>query len=138
MIFAKDYEDLLGNTGKEFFISEIRSVSNLLSWSKERRLDLSEPSQPMKLVAEGNSLILFIQSEISDGMLSDVTTGLSVRWSLRDNVSDPSKQLNSVKKRLAYCLLKECAKTIGSLDGDELLQDEWAMKEMERLGFFLE
>ncbi len=138
MIFAQDYEELLKNAGKEFFVSDIRYVSDIASWSKERRIDLSEPSQPMKLVAEGNDLILFVQSEISDDMLGNVITGLSVRWSLKDNVSDPSKRLNSIKKKLAYCLLKECAKTVESLGGDELLEDEWAMRRLERLGFFLE
>ncbi len=138
MIFAQDYEELLKNTGKEFFVSDIRYVSDIVSWSKERRIDLSEPSQPMKLVAEGNDLILFVQSEIPDDMLGHVITGLSVRWSLKDNMSDPSKRLNSVKKKLAYCLLKECAKTVDSLGGDELLEDEWAIRRLERLGFFLE
>lgn len=138
MIFARDYENMLRNTGREFFIAEVRYVGDLLSWAKERRIDLSEPSQPMKLMAEGKGLMLFVQSEIPDDMLNGVITGLSVRWSLRDNSSDPSKRLNSIKKRLAYCLLKECARTIGSLGGDELLEDEWAIKEMEKLGFFLE
>ncbi len=138
MIFARDYEELLSDTSKEFFVSAIRYVSDIGSWAKERKVGLSEPFQPMKLMAEGKGLVLFEQSEIPDDMLNDVIISLSVRWSLRDNISDPSKQLNTVKKRLAYCLLKECARTVGSLGGDELLEDEWAIKRLEKLGFFLE
>ncbi len=138
MVFAQDFEDMLLKTGREFFVSEIRYVSNILAWSKERRNDLSEPSQPMKVLAEGKDLVLFVQSEIPEAMLENVVRGLSVRWAVKDNAADPSKRLNSVKKRLAYCLLKECAKSVKGLEEDELFEDEWAIQKLEQLGFFLE
>lgn len=138
MIFAEDFENMLRDTGKEFLISDVKYVSDILAWSKEKKVDLSEPSLPIKLVTEGGSLVLFVQSEIPDEMLDNVITGLGVRWSLRDNMSNISRRINTVKKRLAYCLLKECAKTVEALGRDELLEDEWAMNRMEELGFFLE
>ena len=138
MIYAQDFEETLRKVGREFFIGDLRYVSDLLSWSKERRVDLSEPSQPMKLITDGGKLVLFLQSDMPEEMLDNVITALSVRWSLKDNAADPSGRLNSVKKRLAYCLLKEYARSDGKLAGDELLEDEWALRTMERLGFFLE
>jgi hypothetical protein len=138
MIYVQDYEETLRKAGNEFFISDFRYVSDLLAWSKQRGIDLSEPSQPAKIITEKGSLTLFCQSEIPEEMLDNVITALSVRWSLKDNVDDPSKRLDSVKKRLLYCLFKECARTDAKLARDELLEDEWAFNTMDKLGFFLE
>ena len=138
MIHVRDYDDVLKKTAAEFFISSIRYVTDLRSWSRQNSIDLNEPLQPMRLFTEGKSLVLIVQSEVQETMLDDVIRALSLRWSLKDNVSDPAASLNSVKKRLAYCLLKECAKTVKGVAGDDLIEDEWAIKEMEKLGFFLE
>jgi len=138
MIYVQDYDEVLRKTAGEFFVSPIRYVTDLQLWSRQKGVDLSEPSQPMKLITEGKNLILIAQSEIPESMLEDIIRPLSLRWSLKDNVSDPASSLNSVKKRLAYCLLKECAKTVKGVAGDDHLEDEWTIKEMEKLGFFLE
>ncbi len=138
MIVAQDYDDVLREIGKEFFISDILYVRDLKSWSRRRGIDLSEPSQPMKLITQGSKLIMFVQSEMPGEMLDNVIKALSVRWSLKDNVTDPLVFLNSVKKRLAFCFLKEYARTVKSVGGDDLLEDEWTMKKMETLGFFKE
>ena len=138
MIYVQDYDEVLRKAAGEFFVSPIQYVRDLQLWSRQKGVDLSEPSQPMKLITEGKNLILIAQSEIQESMLEDVIRALSLRWSLKDNASDPASSLNSVKKRLAYCLLKECAKTVKSVAGDDFLEDEWAIKEMEKLGFFLE
>ena len=138
MIYVQDYDEVLRKTAGEFFVSPIQYVKDLQLWSRQKGIDLSEPSQPMKLFTEGKNLILIVQSEIQESMLEDVIRALSLRWSLKDNASNPAASLNSVKKRLAYCLLKECAKTVKGVAGDDLSEDEWAIKEMEKLGFFLE
>ncbi|HXX81162.1 MAG TPA: hypothetical protein VEI46_06405 [Thermodesulfovibrionales bacterium] len=138
MIYVQDYDEVLRKTAGEFFVSPIRYVKDLQSWSRQKGMDLSEPSQPMRLFTEGKNLILIVQSEIQESMLEDVVRALSLRWSLKDNVADPASSLNSVKKRLAFCLLKEYAKTVKGVAGDDFLEDEWTIKEVEKLGFFLE
>lgn len=138
MIYARDYDEVLRKTGRDFFVSAFHYVRDLQSWSKEKGVGLSEPSQPMRLFTQGKDLMMIVQSEIRESMLDDVVRAFSVRWSLKDNVSDPATSLNSTKKRLAYCLLKECARTVKGVAGDELMEDEWAIKEMNKLGFFLE
>jgi len=138
MIYVQDYDEVLKKTAREFFAFTLHYVGDLQSWARQKAVDLSEPSQCMKLFTEGKTLMLIVQSEIQESMLDNMIRALSVRWSVKDNVSDPATSLNSVKKRLAYCLLKECAKTVKGVAGDELLEDEWAVKEMEKLGFFLE
>jgi len=69
-------------------------------------------------------------------MLSDVIRNLGIRWSVKDNVTDMEKKLNSTGKRLAYCFLKEYARSLQKIEGGALAEDEWVLEEMEYLGYF--
>lgn len=136
MIFTQDFDDLLRNLGREFFISDILYVPSIISWAKKKNVPLSEPAQPMKLITENNRLIMIVQAEISDELLDGIINGLSVRWAVRDVATDMNKRLNSTEKRLSWYFLKECARTKEQLAGDELLEDQWSITEIEKLGFF--
>ena len=138
MILAEDYESLLRNLGIEYFIRNIRFVPDLASWARENNAGLNEPGQIMKLVPTDDELTMVIQSEIPEESLDNIITSLGVRWSLKDNAADISKQLNSTKKRLIFSFLKEYARSRKDFDGDELHEDDWAMKAMDNLGFFRE
>jgi hypothetical protein len=137
MIFVDDFDGRLRSLAREFLIFDIQYVPNIKSWAKQKNISLDEPAQPMKLdTDEDNRLVMFVQSEISDEVLDGIINGLSVRWTVRDVAADIAKRLNSIEKRLAYYFLKEYARTKKDLTGDELLEDEWAIHEMEKLGFF--
>lgn len=139
MISMKDYEGDLTNLGNEYFINQLHLVPDIVTWARENNQNLGEPHMPMKLIARpDNSLVMIVQSKISEEMLSDVIKNLSMRWSVKDNVTDMEKRLNSTKKRLAYCFLKEYARSTEKVEGDELSEDEWVIEEMEYLGFFEE
>lgn len=137
MIFIDDFDDSLKSLGREFFIFDIRYVTKLAAWAKQNKKTLSEPAQPMKLgTGDDNKLMMVVQSEISEDALDGIINGLSVRWTVRDVAADIPKRLNSIEKRLAYCFLKEIARTREDLAGDELFEDEWAITQMEKLGYF--
>ena len=139
MIDIKLYEDILINLGGQYFIKDIQFVPDLISWSKENNHDLREPYSPMKLVAtQQDTLTMVMQKKIDDDMLNDVIKNLSIRWSLRDNVTDIDKTLNSIKKRLVFCFLKERAITMKDIGGDEQVEDQWVLDEMATLNFFKE
>ncbi len=139
MIFAKDHREMFEELGKDYFVFDIQYVDDLKSWSKTEGADLSEPSQPMKLITgEGDKLIMVIQKGIPEDMMNDNIKGLGVRWALKSTASDPEKTLNSTKKKLAFFFIKEYARTAKDVGGDEMIEDEWAVKEMEKLGFFNE
>jgi hypothetical protein len=138
MILGDDYESLLRKLGVEFFIRNIRFVPDLASWARENNIGLNEPGQLMKLVPSDTELTMVIQSEIPEDTLDNLITSLSVRWSLKDNAVDISKQLNSTKKRMVFSFLKEYARSRKDFDGDELHEDDWAMKTMDDFGFFRE
>lgn len=138
MILAEDYESLLRNLGIEYFIQNIRFVPDLISWAREHNAALNEPGQLMKLISAKTELTMVIQSEIPEETLDNLITSLGVRWSLKDNAADISKQLNSTKKRIVFSFLKEYARARKDFDGDELHEDDWAIKAMDKLGFFRE
>jgi hypothetical protein len=138
MILAEDYGSLLQDIGTEYFIRNLQFVPDLISWAAKQDIALSEPHQLMKLVPSGAELTMVIQSEIPDELLDNLVTNLSVRWSIKDNVNDPSKTLNSVKKRLVFAFMKEYARTVSNVGGDEFIEDEWALRAIEKLGFFRE
>lgn len=139
MILIKDYENLLKNLGIEYFIRDTQCVPDIMLWAKENDQDLSEPHYPMKLIASsGDGLTMVMQSEIDDEMLDDIIKNLSIRWSLRDNVTDIEKKLNSTKKRIVFCYLKERARTMKDVGGDDLVEDQWVFDEMDSLDFFKE
>ena len=139
MIFVSDYEAVLANLGKEFFIFNIHYERNLAEWAKQTKIDLSEPLQPMKLITGNkNSLVMVMQSEIEEEVLNNIIDGVSVRWSMIDNTANIEDRLDSIKKRLVFCLLKEYARTGAGISENELHSDEWAITEMEKLGFFRE
>ena len=137
MIFVDDFDDRLRSLGREFFIFDMQYVPDITSWANQKNISLEEPAQPMKLITgEDNRLVMVVQSEISDELLDGIINGLSVRWTVRDVAADIAKRLNSIEKQLSYYFLKEYARTKKDLDGDDLLEDEWAINEMEKLGFF--
>ncbi len=136
MVFLKEFDNLLKKLGNDYFIDKLHYVPDIMQWAEENDHDLAEPYLPMKLIAKSDdSLVMVIQSEISEGMLADVIKNLGIRWSVKDNVTDMDKKLDSAKKKLAYCFLKEYARSLHKIEGDELSEDEWVLEEMEYLGF---
>lgn len=139
MIDIRDYQEDLQKLGGQYFVKDISPVPDLSSWARENDQDLSEPYNPMKLVANtDDSLSMFVQEQIKDEKLDDVIKNLGIRWALHDTVTDIDHKLNSIKKRLVFCYLKERARTMKDVGGDEQIEDQWVIEEMETLGFFKE
>ncbi|RJQ49440.1 MAG: hypothetical protein C4538_02215 [Nitrospiraceae bacterium] len=138
MISVKDYDAVLKNLGKEYFIHNLQYVPDITAWAKDNRIKLSEPHQPMKLVTgDGGSLTMVVQSYVSSEV-DDVIKNLGVRWAIKDTATNMETKLNSPKKRMAFCFLKEYARSVKHIDSDELIQDEWVLSEMESFGYFKE
>jgi len=136
MISLKDHEEVLQDLGKEYFINSLKFVPDIKAWAEKNNTELSEPHQIMKLVAgTGDTLTMVMQSETGSGMIDDVIKNLGIRWSVKDNSVNMEMKLNSLKKRLVYCFLKEYARSIKRI-GEELVQDDWVLAEMDNLGFF--
>ncbi len=139
MILVSDFEKDLQKLGNDYFIHEIIKVPDIAAWAKENDKTLIEPHLPMRLISKnGDKLSMVVQSEIDEELLSDVIKNLGIRWSVKDNVTDIEKKLDSTRKRLTFCFLKEYARSTQKVEGDELSEDEWVLEEMEYLGYFVE
>lgn len=138
MISIRDYDGILRKVAQDFLVFNVHYVHDLTSWAKQKDVTLSEPYQPLKLLPADNKLMLFVQEDVEEESLEKVVRALGVRWSLRDNLSNPVLRLNSAKKRIVYCFFKEYARSLHGVGGDELLEDDYAMREMESAGFFNE
>ncbi len=139
MISLKESYNDLKKLGDDYFISELNFVPDISKWAEKNNEELGEPHLPMKLITEtDDKLTMVIQSETQEEIILDVIKNLGIRWSVKDNVTDMDKKLNSTKKRLAYCFLKEYARSLKKVEGDELSEDEWVLEEMEYLGYFNE
>lgn len=138
MISIRDYDEMLRKLAGEFLVFNVHYVDDLASWAKQKDVGLSEPFQFMKLQPADNKLLLVVQEDVEEEVLEKTVRALGVRWSLRDNRGDPELRLNSVKKRIAYGFFKELARSLDSIGGDELLEDNWTIREMERAGLFNE
>jgi len=139
MIAVSEFENDLKKLGASYFIDELRQVPDIAEWAKENSTPLGEPHLPMKLIAEdSDKLSMVIQSVVNEELISDVIKNLGLRWSIKDNATDIEKKFNSMKKRLVYCFLKEYARSLQKVEGDELAEDEWVLEELEYLGYFSE
>lgn len=139
MIDIREYKEVLYKLGGQYFVKDLSLVPDLASWARENDQDLSEPYIPMLLVANtDNSLSMVIQEQIRDEKLEGVIKNLSIRWALHDTVTDIDRKLSNTKKKLAFCFLKERARTMKDVGGDEQIEDQWVMDEMDSLGFFNE
>ena len=139
MIDIREYKEVLQKLGGQYFIKDISTVPDLRSWARENNQDLTEPYNPMKLIANtDDSLSMVVQEQIRDDRLDDVINNFSVRWALHDTVTDIDRKLNSIKKRVVFCFLKERARTMKDVGGDDQIEDQWVIEEMESLGFFKE
>jgi len=139
MIRLTDHEELLKTLGREYFVTTVEFVPNLPDCCREVGAELGEPGQPMTVVAEeSNSLKLIAQTEVAETQVDGVIKGLGVRWALKDTSTDVVSRLDSTRKRLGFCFLKDYSRTVPNVGGDEMREDAWAVTEMERLGFFRE
>ncbi|MBI5664661.1 MAG: hypothetical protein HZC49_06200 [Nitrospirae bacterium] len=136
MVSLKKYKKDLEKLSLDYLIFNIKYVPDIMEWAVENNQMLGEPHLPMKLVVESDDdLTMVLQSEVKESMISDVIKNLSVRWSVRDNTVDMEKKLDTTRKRLAYCFLKEYARALQKVDGGEISEDEWVLEELDYLGY---
>lgn len=136
MVSIKKYKKDLEKLSLDYLVFNTKYVADIAQWAADNNTSLGEPHLPMKLVVESDDdMTMVIQSEAKEEMIADVIKNLGIRWSVKDNVTDIEKKLDTDRKRLAYCFLKEYARALDKVDGGELSEDEWVLEELEYLGY---
>lgn len=137
---TRKHHELISRLAKEYNLREedVEFVENVADWSNARGVQETDRNKPVKVISRGEAgCSLAIMEDIPDETVEERIKALSVRSALINVAFDRAGMLNSEKKRLAYLFLSEYALTLPDIE-DDLLADNWAFEEMERLGFFKE
>jgi hypothetical protein len=137
----KEHEEHIKNLLKEYclFLVEPVFVDSVAQWCKENGYDEPDKDTPIKLVvSEEKGCKLVIREEVPDKVIADRLRAMGVRSSLQNVAQDREAMLDSEKKKLAYLFLSNYASNMPEHEDDELIIDNWAFAEMERLGYFRE
>jgi hypothetical protein len=141
IMYAEDYDDLLGFLMDEYCLprENMVFVGDIASWCRRKGIPESDAARPMKFIASASDgCKMLVRKQISDNAIAQRIHALSIRNQLKNNLSDIADRLNSNKKKLAYLFLFEYGSSLPEVGTDEYVLDQWAFKEMERLGFFRE
>jgi hypothetical protein len=115
---------------------DILFVGSIAAWCGQQGIPETDSEKPFKLITrEGQGCKMLIREEISEETIEERLNALSIRGQLLNAAADRADTLDSVQKKLAYLFLAEYARSIPDIV-DDLLADNWAFREMERLGYF--
>jgi len=118
------------------FPEDVIFVENIADWCKEQGIPETDEERLLKLAAkDGGGCRMVIREYVSDKIMEERINALRIRGQLKSVAFDGADLLNSNEKKLAYLFLSEYATSLPDIQ-DELLADNWAFDEMERLGFF--
>lgn len=135
------HEELFNDMLQEYclFLVELVFVDNVAQWCKEQGVEEPDRDTPIKLVvSEEKGCKLVIREEVPDSVIDNRLKAMGVRDALQNVAQDRVSMLESDRKKIAYLFLSEYASNMPEHEDDELLIDNWAFKEMERLGYFRE
>ncbi|MDA8387159.1 MAG: hypothetical protein M0Z58_00680 [Nitrospiraceae bacterium] len=115
----------------------IEFVQDVSQWSEDHGISENDKQKPMKLIPREQGCALAIKEFLPEDVLKQRLNALRMHGQMVSSVPyDWADMLGTPKKKLAYLFLHEYGETLSGLAGDPLRVDEWAMAEMERLGFF--
>ncbi len=111
-------------------------VDDIAGWCKEHGIPETDDKKPIKLVSkEGSGCRMVIKEDISNEVVHERIEALRVRSQLKNVAFDRADLLDSDRKKLAYLFLNEYAFSLPEIQ-DDILADDWAFDQMERIGFF--
>jgi hypothetical protein len=111
-------------------------VPDIKAWCQEHGIPEDDPQKPLKVVSGPRGCKLLLREHVPQEVLQERLKALDLRHQLHSVAQEPAKAMDSPEKVLSYLFLSEFAHTIADIGEDELLADEWALKEMQRLGLF--
>lgn len=115
---------------------DIIFVDNIAQWCRERGIPEPDKEKPLKLIMkDSQGCKLLVREHTPDEVVDDRIRAVRIRNQVTNVASNRADTLDTVHRKLAFLLLNEYAYSLPDIKGD-LLADEWAFNEMERLGYF--
>jgi hypothetical protein len=111
-------------------------VENIAEWCRRYGIPETDRERPFRIISkEGRGCRMLIREELPEEVIEERINAMRVRGQLLNVAVDRADMLDSVQKKLAYLFLSEYARSVPDMN-DDLLADDWAFEEMERLGYF--
>ena len=115
---------------------DIVFVDNIADWCKERGIPEPDKEKPLKLILrDGQGCKLLVREDVPDETIDERIRAVRIRNQVTNVASSKADLLASPQRKLAFLFLNEYAYSLPDVK-DDLLADEWAFNEMERLGYF--
>lgn len=112
-------------------------VENIADWCREQGIPEPDRDRPVKLLSkDGEGCRMLVREDLPEEVIEERINAMRIRGQLMNVAFDRADTLNSIQKKLAYLFLSEYAMSLPDTGDDERLADDWAFREMERLGFF--
>jgi hypothetical protein len=116
---------------------DIVYVDNIAEWCRDMGIVEPDREKPVKLISkDGQGCKMLIKEDITYEVIEERINAMRIRGQLKNIAFDRADMLNSDHKKLAYLFLSEYALSLPDIGDDELLADDWAFGEMEKLGYF--
>jgi hypothetical protein len=111
-------------------------VENIAEWCRQYGIREADRERPFKIISkEGRGCRMLIREELPEEVIEERINAMRVRGQLLNVAVDRADMLDSAQKKLAYLFLSEYARSLPEAN-DDRLADDWAFREMERLGYF--
>lgn len=115
---------------------DIVFVDNIPEWCKDFGIPEPDKQKPLKLILkDGQGCKLLVKEDVSDEVIDERISAARIRGQVTNVAASKADMLDSLQRKLAFLFLNEYAYSIPEVK-DDLLADEWAFNEMERLGYF--
>ncbi len=115
---------------------DIAFVENISQWCREHDIPEPDEEKPLKLVSEdGLGRKMLVKESVSEEIIDERIQAVRIRNQVVNAAFSKADKLDTAHKKLAFIFLDEFAYSLPEVD-DDLLADNWAFEEMERLGYF--
>ena len=115
---------------------DIAFVENIAEWCREHDIPERDSEKPMKLVSEdGQGRKMLIKENFPAEIIDERINAVRIRNQVVNAAFSKADMLDTPQRKLAFLFLDEFAYSLPEID-DDLLADNWAFDEMERLGYF--
>lgn len=136
---ARDYEEVLRRTLDNYcqMPQNIVYVESIAEWCENEGIPEPDSEKPVKVISKGEAgCKMLVRENIPDHIVHERINAMHIRGQVENVAFDRADKLDSDEKKIVFLFLNEYALNLSDIQEDELLADNWAFDEMERLGFF--
>ena len=136
---SRDYFELFRHLLEQLCLhqEDMQIVSDISDWCRAHDIPETDRERPFRFLSLGaGGCKMLVREEIPERVVEGRINALRMRDQLKSVAADRGDRLNSHHKKLAYLFLREYALSLPDIGGDELVADDWAFGEMEKLGLF--